>query len=188
MVKGGFVEAGPDWCHCCNRSKPKLCIKSVAATVRVQIYAVCRETKPRVQTLRASRSETTVDFIFPNQRMISPHLILVDRAGTEWYKLPSLIAENRAESALLTAVATSSCLWVWPRVYRVTTVESPFHGESRIWWRGIYASMSVHLTYSDVIWSGVRSSSEHCGVSFRATLFPCSLFLIPDTQSIRVHS
>ena len=39
-------------------------------------------------------------------------------------------------------------------------------GESRVWGRGIYASSSVHLTYSDVIWSGVRSSSEHCGVSF----------------------
>ena len=37
-------QAGPGWCHChcCNRSKPKVCIKSVAATALVQICAVNR--------------------------------------------------------------------------------------------------------------------------------------------------
>ena len=59
--------AGPGWCHCCNRSKPKVCIKSVAATALVQICAVNRNPNDWFKLSEQIRRSTAQSLLMQNK-------------------------------------------------------------------------------------------------------------------------
>ena len=107
--------AGPGWCHCCNRSKPKVCIKSVAATALVQICAVNRNPNDWFKLSEQIRRSTAQSLLMQNKAK-SRVSNLPLRAKTQRHKVTSLTAKllrDSGHSAIACSLQSPASASVW---------------------------------------------------------------------------
>ena len=176
--------AGPGWCHCCNRSKPKVCIKSVAATALVQICAVNRNPNDWFKLSEQIRRSTAQSLLMQNKAK-SRVSNLPLRAKTQRHKVTSLTAKllrDSGHSAIACSLQSPASASVW--------TQSPCQGKAGqrlkrkfmrlqhcslllTWfetpWNFIFDSESLfHVSRCvDVTRSVDQISSQHCGVGTR---------------------
>ena len=158
--------AGPGWCHCCNRSKPKVCIKSVAATALVQICAVNRNPNDWFKLSEQIRRSTAQSLLMQNKAK-SRVSNLPLRAKTQRHKVTSLTAkllrvtvsgESRGRAASEEEIYASTALLPAPDLIWNFM-------EFYFWFRIPFSCVTMRWR-DPVCWSNLQSTL-HCSVGTR---------------------